>query len=221
MGRREYGQSCSLANALDRIGERWSMLIVRELSLGSLRFSELARCVGGAPTDVLTKRLRDFEEDGIVARRELGPPAAATVYELTEFGRGLERPMLELGRWGIDLMTVDEFTDLSPTSLPNAVRVILRPPADFELTLALRSGGHTSLLRFADGWIGASRESAAADLTLTGEPIDVVATLVFGGEAEERIEIEGDREALEALREMVDIPDRIRAEALPEVATGA
>ena len=62
MGRREYGQPCSLACALDQIGERWSLLIVRELMLGPLRFSELARAVGGAPTDVLTKRLRDLEE---------------------------------------------------------------------------------------------------------------------------------------------------------------
>ncbi|MFP5389574.1 MAG: winged helix-turn-helix transcriptional regulator, partial [Thermoleophilia bacterium] len=93
MTRREYGQSCSLACALDRIGERWTMLIVRELSLGPLRFSALARAVGGAPTDVLTKRLRDLEQHGIVERRELDPPSPATVYELTELGRGLEGPM--------------------------------------------------------------------------------------------------------------------------------
>ena len=68
MGRREYGQPCSLACALDQIGERWSLLIVRELVLGPLRFSELARAVGGAPTDVLTKRLRDLEEAGVVRR---------------------------------------------------------------------------------------------------------------------------------------------------------
>ncbi|HEX6602616.1 MAG TPA: helix-turn-helix domain-containing protein, partial [Solirubrobacterales bacterium] len=61
--RRSYDQSCSVASALDRIGERWSMLIVRELLLGPLRFSELARCVGGVPTDVLTKRLRGLQED--------------------------------------------------------------------------------------------------------------------------------------------------------------
>src|SRR6476661_412589 len=101
MARRNYGQSCSVASALDRIGERWSLLIVRELLLGPLRFSDLARAVGGAPTDVLTKRLRDLAQDGIVRRRELDPPASATVYELTELGRGLDAPMLALGRWGL------------------------------------------------------------------------------------------------------------------------
>src|SRR5438445_10936411 len=101
MSRRNYGQACSVASALDRIGERWSLLIVRELSLGPLRFSDLAGLVGGAPTDVLTKRLRDLERDGIVRRRELEPPASTSVYELTELGRGLERPLIELGRWGL------------------------------------------------------------------------------------------------------------------------
>ena len=100
---REYGQSCSLACALDRIGERWTMLIVRELSLGPLRFSALARSVGGAPTDVLTKRLRDLEQHGMVRSASSIHPSPATVYELTELGHGLEGPMIELSRcakWG-------------------------------------------------------------------------------------------------------------------------
>ena len=131
MAPREYGQSCSLACALDRIGERWTLLIVRELSLGPLRFSDLARRVGGAPTDVLTKRLRELEQHGIVQRRELDPPASAVVYELTELGRGLEGPMIELGRWGMGLQRLEDVLGLAPTSLPNALRVILDPPADF------------------------------------------------------------------------------------------
>src|SRR4051794_8101111 len=124
---REYGQPCSLAFALDSVGERWSLLIVRELMLGPLRFRDLARAVGGAPTDVLTKRLRDLEEDGVVARRELGAPVTATVYELTELGRGLERPLLDLARWGMELQKAEDVVGLAPSSLPNALRVILRP----------------------------------------------------------------------------------------------
>ena len=112
--------------------------------LGPLRFSELARAVGGAPTDVLTKRLRDLERDGIVGRRELAPPASAVVYELTEFGRGLELPMLELARWGIGLQCIEDVVGLEPSSLANGLRVILRPPADFTLTLALHSGGQST-----------------------------------------------------------------------------
>ena len=99
MGRREYDQPCSFACALDEIGERWSLLVVRELLLGPLRFSELAKAGGGAPTDVLTRRLRSLEESGVVRRVELGPPTSATAYELAELGRGLERPLLDLGRF--------------------------------------------------------------------------------------------------------------------------
>jgi DNA-binding HxlR family transcriptional regulator len=214
MGRREYGQECSLACALDRVGERWSLLIVRELSLGPLRFSALAHDVGGAPTDVLTKRLRDLEGEGIVARRELPPPAAGTVYELTELGRGLERPMIELARWGMELQKVDDVVGLLPSSLPNALRVILRPPFEATFALGLRSGGESFLLHARDGWIDASRGSAdGADVILAGTPIDVIAALVVGEEAERDVALEGNRSLLSQLRGMVVIPKRLRAEA--------
>jgi DNA-binding HxlR family transcriptional regulator len=221
MSSRQYGQSCSLACALDRIGERWTLLIVRELSLGPLRFSALARSVGGAPTDILTRRLRDLEQHGIVARRELGPPASATVYELTELGRGLERPMLELSRWGMSLQKLEDVIDLAPSSLPNAVRVILHPPAGFRLTLGLRSGGQSYELRIADGWIDASRaEIANCDLSLAGSPIDVIAALVVADSDEVAVEIEGDRELLDQLRSMIVIPEHLREEALAAVSSG-
>src|SRR4051812_34667417 len=152
MGRREYDQPCSLACALDAIGERWSLLVVRELSLGPLRFSELARSVGGAPTDVLTKRLRDLEADGVVKRRELAAPVSATVYELTELGRGLERPMIELARWGMELQRAEDVVGLAPSSLPNALRVVLRPAPDAPFDVGLRSSGQSFALQARDGW---------------------------------------------------------------------
>jgi DNA-binding HxlR family transcriptional regulator len=221
MSSRQYGQSCSLASALDRIGERWTLLIVRELSLGPLRFSALARSVGGAPTDVLTKRLRDLERHGIVARRELGPPASATVYELTELGRGLERPMLELSRWGMSLQKLEDVIDLAPSSLPNAIRVILHPPAGFRLTLGLTSGGQSYELRVADGWIDAIRaESPNCDLSLAGSPVAVIASLVTAEAEEMEVEVEGDRELLDELRSMVVIPEQLREEALAAVSSG-
>jgi DNA-binding HxlR family transcriptional regulator len=215
---REYGQSCSLACALDRIGERWTLLIVRELSLGPMRFSALARSVGGAPTDVLTKRLRDLEQHGIIERHELDPPNSATVYELTELGRGLEGPMVELSRWGMGLQKLEDVVDLAPSSLPNAIRVILHPPDDLRAKLALRSEGQSYELRIAGGWIEISRGAAAnADLSLSGTPIGVIAALVAGEEGEEGVEIDGDRELLEQLRTLVVIPEHLREEALAAV----
>jgi DNA-binding HxlR family transcriptional regulator len=222
MPQREYDQSCSLACALDRIGERWSLLIVRELSLGPLRFSDLVRNVGGAPTDVLTKRLRDLEQHGIVQRRELDPPASGVAYELTEVGRGLERPMLELGRWGLNFEQVADIEHLAPTSLANAFRVILQPPRDAMLTIGLRSGGQAYWLRIEDGWIAAGRgEAEDPDVSLFGDPADVLAVLVAGKAPEKDIEIEGDRGALEELRAMVVLPERLRQAALAFVAANA
>lgn len=214
MSRRAYGQACSLASALDTIGERWSLLVVRELSLGPLRFSDLARAVGGAPTDVLTKRLREMEADGIVARRELQAPVAATVYELTELGRGLEHPMFELARWGMRLQRAEEVVDLAPSSLPNALRTVLQPPPGAAFALGLRSGATSFVLRARDGWIEADRGDADdAELVLSGSPVAVLAAVVVGGETEASIEIEGDRRLLDDLRAMVVVPPRLREEA--------
>jgi DNA-binding HxlR family transcriptional regulator len=220
MGSRQYGQACSLAYALDRIGERWTLLIVRELSLGPMRFSALVRAVGGAPTDILTKRLRELEQHGVIVRRELEPPASATVYELTELGRGLERPMVELGRWGMGLQELEDVIDLAPSSLPSAIRVILQPPTDFEATLGLRTSGEDYWLRIEDGWTTIGRGAASQpDLSLAGTPVEVVATLVVGELEAGNVEIDGNRDLLERLRTMVVIPDRLRAEAEASAAT--
>jgi DNA-binding HxlR family transcriptional regulator len=222
MPRREYGQECSFATALDTVGERWSLLIVRELLLGPLRFSDLARLVGGAPTDVLTKRLRDLEEDGVVRRRDLAPPASATVYELTDLGRGLERPLVEMGRWGMRLQRLPDVIGLPPTSLANALRAILQPPPAAALTVALRSEGHNFNVRLEDGHVTAFRgEASAPDITLAGAPVEVLAALVIGGPIEDQIEIEGDRSLLEPLRSMVAIPERLREEAMEAFGAGA
>jgi DNA-binding HxlR family transcriptional regulator len=219
MPRREYGQECSLAAALDRVGERWSMLIVRELSLGPLRFSELARSVGGAPTDVLTKRLRDFEGHGIVRRRDLAAPVAATVYELTELGRGLERPMIELARWGMELQKAEDVVGLAPSSLPNALRVILRPAATASFDLGLRTEGESYALRARKGWIAGSRGGTGdPDLTLSGIPVEVLAAVVVDPAAVPAVEIEGDKNLLAELREMVVVPERLRNEAAARFA---
>lgn len=219
MGAREYGQACSLAYALDRVGERWTLLIVRELSLGPMRFSALVRSVGGAPTDILTKRLRELERHGIVQRRELDPQAAVSVYELTDVGRGLEKPMLELARWGLGQQKLQDVVDLAPSSAPCAVRVILQPPSDFAMTLGVRADGKEYRLRIEDGWTFISRGDAVdADLFLTGSPVEVVAALVLGEQATRDVEIDGDRKLFERLRTMVVLPPRLREEAKAAVA---
>jgi DNA-binding HxlR family transcriptional regulator len=223
MGRREYDQPCSLASALDQVGERWSLLIVRELILGPLRFSELDRAVGGAPTDILTKRLRDLESAGVVRKVELEPPASATAYELTELGRGLERPLLELGRWGLNFHDPQTVAEMPPAMLPNALRVTLRPPPDLDLVLGLDTGGVEYRLRISSGWIDARRGRADdADITLAGTPWQVMGTLIAKTDlGESGAEVGGDAALLDRLREIVDLPDAHRAGAEEIVAAVA
>jgi DNA-binding HxlR family transcriptional regulator len=222
MGRRGYGQECSFATALDAVGERWSLLIVRELLLGPLRFSDLARLVGNAPTDVLTRRLRDLEENGVVRRRDLDPPASARVYELTELGCGLEQPLVAMGRWGMQLQRLPDVIDLRVSLLPSAVRAILEPPADIALTIGLRSEGQASYVRIQDGRASARRgEPVEPDITLSGAPVNVCAVLVVGAAGEGQVEIKGDRSLLGPLRSMVAIPERLREEAMEAFGAGA
>src|SRR5881398_167543 len=98
--RRSYRQSCGIARALDLVGERWALLVVRELVLGPKRFTDLRHGLPGIGTNILAGRLRELERAGVIRRRTLPPPAASAVYELTEYGRDLEPVMLALGRWG-------------------------------------------------------------------------------------------------------------------------
>lgn len=97
---RSYGDSCAVARALDVVGERWALLVVRELLFGPKRFTDLQSDVAGVRPNVLSQRLRELEQADVVQRRQLGPPARAWVYELTDRGRELEAILLQLGRWG-------------------------------------------------------------------------------------------------------------------------
>lgn len=97
---RSYDQFCGLARALDHIGHRWTLLIVRELLLGPKRFTDLREGLPGIANNLLADRLRQLRDDGLVTRRDLPPPAASTVYELTEAGRELREPVHALIRWG-------------------------------------------------------------------------------------------------------------------------
>jgi len=99
-GRRSYGDACGIARALDVVGERWALMVVRELMLGPKRFTDLRAGLPHVSADVLAQRLRDLEHAGIADRRKLPPPYAAQIYELTASGRALEPVLLELGRWG-------------------------------------------------------------------------------------------------------------------------
>ena len=97
---RSYGDQCGVARSLDVIGERWALLIVRELLLGPKRFNDLLAGLAGASPNVISQRLRELTGSGVIRHRDLGPPARVRVYELTDWGRELEPVILHLGQWG-------------------------------------------------------------------------------------------------------------------------
>lgn len=101
---RSYNQFCALASALDNIGERWTLLIIRELLIGPRRYKDLMAGLPCISTNLLSERLKTLEEQGILRQRVLPPPAGSTVYELTPLGQSLEQPILELGKWGAQLL---------------------------------------------------------------------------------------------------------------------
>jgi len=127
---RTYGQYCGFSRALEIVGERWALLIVRDLLVGPKRFSDLQRGLPGIPSNILTARLKELEEDGIVGRRLMPRPSSAVVYELTEAGKGLEEPVVSLGRWGAKRLgepLADEI--VTEDSLAAALLSTFRPEA--------------------------------------------------------------------------------------------
>lgn len=172
---RSYQQYCALARALDHVGGRWTLLIVRELLLGPKRFTDLGDNLPGIATNLLTDRLRALQADGIVHRRELPPPAASVVYELTELGRGLEEPVHALVRWGSHWMTTGSGGNdaFRPEWLAVALEALGSGQGlQEEVVVDLRIGSETTRLRFSEGDIsvGAPDETSAPDLEVACRP---------------------------------------------------
>lgn len=127
--RRSYGSyndGCAAAHALDLIGERWTLIVVRELLLGPKRFSDIQRDVIGIGPAVLTQRLHDLETSGIVQRRRLPLPGRIDVYELTEWGYGLEAVNTALSLWAVSSPALDREADMSPDTVVLAMRAHAR-----------------------------------------------------------------------------------------------
>jgi DNA-binding HxlR family transcriptional regulator len=127
MPTRSYGQFCGFARALEVVGERWALLIVRDLLVSPKRFTDLHRGLPGIPTNVLTERLKELEEAGIVQRRILPRPASSVVYELTPYGQELEDVVLAIGRWGAKKLDTPRTQEtVTPDSLIMALRTTFR-----------------------------------------------------------------------------------------------
>ena len=136
---RAYGQYCPVAHALCLVGERWSLLVVRELLEGPKRYTDLVAGLPKIGTNILAARLRDLEAAGVVEKRRLPPPAASTVYELTAYGRDLRPVIHELARWGVRSLGPPPLDALEPGWLIHAVDIGLSP-VPTQGTIAFRIG---------------------------------------------------------------------------------
>jgi DNA-binding HxlR family transcriptional regulator len=193
--RRSYDDPCGTARALDVVGERWALLVVRELLLGPKRFSDLARSLPGTSQNVLSQRLRELVDAQVVTRRRLGPPVSAQVYELTERGRALRPVVVELGRWG-SRIPADTGGELSPDAFVIALLTTFdRSPLG--CTVELRIDDDVFVVTPAGGEVDVARGAAARpDAVLTGSAA-AVREVVFGGAPLGRLEVQGDRELAE------------------------
>ncbi|HEX2809948.1 MAG TPA: helix-turn-helix domain-containing protein, partial [Kineosporiaceae bacterium] len=168
---RSYGEACGIARALDVVGERWALLVVRELLLGPQRFSDLRRALPRASSNLVADRLRELDGHGVVRRRKLAAPAGSWVYELTEWGRELEPIVLALGGWGLRV-------PLPPEPMLSALSVLLflrgsaRPdPAAPTAVYRVELDDRVWAIRSESGRVDIQPgEPAAADVSLRTDP---------------------------------------------------
>jgi DNA-binding HxlR family transcriptional regulator len=214
MRTRDYGQHCGLAHALELVGERWALLLVRDLILGPKRFTDLRRGLPRIPTNVLSARLKELEDAGVVRRRALPRPAGGVGYELTEYGRELEDIVLRLAYWGAkslgeprpgDTVTADNLLlGLRASFQPEAARGL---KMSFELDLGeavVHARVENGEFEAAEGPLADADLALATDLTLrrllTGElsPAEAVES--------GKVTIAGNAELLERFVEIFHLP---------------
>jgi DNA-binding HxlR family transcriptional regulator len=172
---RAYGQYCGFARALELVGDRWTLMIVRDLLVEPKRFSDLERGLPGIPSNILTTRLKEMEEAGLVQRRVLPRPRSGVVYELTEVGAGLEPTVFALGRWGARLLGAPrEGEIITADGLVTALRTTFQPRAAKGLVVAyeLRFGDLVLHARIRNGCLNVGKGPASdSDLVIETGPV--------------------------------------------------
>jgi DNA-binding HxlR family transcriptional regulator len=203
--RRNYRQFCGLARALDRLGERWTLLIVRNLLLGPKRYSDLLEGLPGITTNLLALRLKEMEQAGLVVRRPAEPPVRAHLYELGEQGRALEPAIMELARWGGRFMTSGPGEDDTLNIGWGLLALKRRYRGGLSLVAEIRVGARAFELVFEPGYLGVSERAAARpDIVVAGDMDDVRAWLFLGARGDElrharRLSVRGSDEHWAAL----------------------
>jgi DNA-binding HxlR family transcriptional regulator/putative sterol carrier protein len=215
-------QYCPVVHALSLVGERWALLIVRELLRGPKRYTDIEHGLHGIPSNILSSRLRDLEAGGVVQKRSLPPPAACNVYELTEYGKGLEEPVYALARWGArSLGPPTQKDDLYEGWGLNALPAVFNADEARGLTetYVFKIGDEAFTARIADGVLEPSLgEAQDADLVVETDPATffmLCAGELSPAEAVEtgRLRLEGNSALLDRCYRVFTFASRTRAAA--------
>jgi DNA-binding HxlR family transcriptional regulator len=213
--KRGYDDACGTAHALELIGERWALLVLRELLLGPRRFSDLRADLPAISANVLTQRLGDLERRGLVRRRKLPPPASVQVYEATEWGLETAVLIRELGRWAARSPAHDPTLPLSGVSIMLSFTAMLNAEraSGFSGRVAFRFGEMVYVAEVADDLIEVRRgEVGEGQVLITGEPTNVAA-VVYGGAPLELLQVEGDVALAKRFLSLFTLPPKVEAPA--------
>jgi DNA-binding HxlR family transcriptional regulator len=212
---KRYAQYCPVAHALELVGERWALLVVRELLGGPKRYTDLAAGLPGIGTNILAGRLRDLEAAGVIQKRRLPPPAAANVYELTPYGEELREPLYALGRWGARSLGPPTADDaLAPGWLANAVRATCTGGCLPDKVFQVRVEDESVTARFEGEELIVESDSAAeADTVIETDPATlfcIASDQVSIREAikSKSVKITGDRTDAERFLSLFSFDDR-------------
>ena len=208
---RWYDDACGTAFALELVGERWSLLIIRELMLGPRRFSDLRATLPGISAKVLTERLATLADAGVLTRRKLPPPAASQVYELTEWGYSAETIIQELGRWAATSPLHDPTLPLSAVSFMISMRTMIdrEKAGDWAATLGFRIGEESFVARLADAQLPIERgEPDGAESVFIAAEAPQLAAVFYGKLPPDEVgaSIEGDPEVAERFIDLFHLP---------------
>lgn len=215
--KRTYDDGCAVAHGLDLIGERWALLVARELIFGPKRFTDLRAGMPHASPNVLAQRLRELVEAGIVERRKLPPPAASRVYALTEWGRDLEPVLRDLGRWASRSPMIQDDAPMSVDALILSLRTMFSPAAAAGLAARyeLRFGEDRFRATIANGELDVERGAATDPDAIVTSDSETLDSVIYGGRslddalASGAIRIEGDRQAVERLVGLFPLPPKV------------
>jgi DNA-binding HxlR family transcriptional regulator len=212
--KRRYEDACAAAHGMDLIGDRWAMPVVRELLLGPRRFGDIKASLRGISANVLTQRLGELEQAGLVTKRKLPPPASVQVYELTQWGYESAPIFQAMGRWAVRSPRHDPTKPFSPVSLMLSLRTMFSPQAagDFGARIQLLLGEEEFF------WIREGQDIRIGrgaierpDLVLRGESASDIAAVMYGGAPPESILAEGDVELLRRLPTFFPMPEKAAA----------